>query len=103
MANTPGGHPPLDPAAADRLLELLSTDDDFRELFVRDRENALKQVGYSEPNNASIQCNAVSDIASKKVIAAAREELKEYLTSSAALTNPHCFEAGRINEILRRK
>lgn len=105
MANTQGGagHPPLDPAAADKLLELLSTDDEFRELFVQNREVALEQVGYSDPTNTSIQCNKVSSIASKQDIAAAREELKRYLISSAALTNPHCFEAGKINDILRRK
>lgn len=105
MANTQGGagHPPLDPTVADKLLQLLSTDDEFRELFVRDREAALTQVGYSEPANASIQCNTVSNIASKEDIAAAREELKQHLTSNAALTNPHCFEAGKINDVLRRK
>lgn len=105
MANTQGGagHPPLDPTAADRLLELLSTDDEFRELFVKNREAALERVGYSDPTNTTIQCNAVSSIASKQDIAAAREELKRHLTSSAALTIPHCFEAGKISDTLRRK
>lgn len=98
-----GEHPPMEPQIADKLLELLSSDDEFRDLFVRDRVAALAQVGYPEPANATIECTSVSGIASKEEIAAAREELQRHLTSSASLTNPHCFEAGKIAETLRRK
>ena len=97
------GHSPLDAAAADRLLDLLSSDDEFRKLFTVDRRAAFAQVGYPDPANETIQCNSVANIASKEEIAAAREELRKYLTSRIGMTNPHCFEAGKILDALRRK
>lgn len=97
------GHPPLDTQTADKLLELLSTDDDFRELFVKDRQAALKNVGYPEYTNATVQCTSVEQMASKEEIAAARDELKSHLTSSAALTVVFCFEANQVTSILRKK
>lgn len=98
-----GGHPPLDSKTADKLLELLSTDDDFRNLFVVDRQAALASIGYPEPDNATIQCTSVTAIASKEEIAAARQELKHHLTSQLSLSDPHCFEAGKVASTLRRK
>jgi len=105
MVNTRdgAGHPPLDPSVADKLLELLSTDDDFRELFVTDSTSALAKVGYSEPENATIECTSVTSLAPKEEIAAAHEQLKKYMTSQLALHDPHCFEAGKIDPTLRRK
>jgi hypothetical protein len=38
---------PLDPQVADRLLDLLSTDDTFRRLFTHDPRQALLQVGFA--------------------------------------------------------
>ena len=40
---------PLDPALADRLLDLLSTDDLFRERLQRDHLAALRTIGYESP------------------------------------------------------
>ena len=40
---------PLDAAIADRLLDLLSTDDLFRERFQRDHLAALRSIGYDSP------------------------------------------------------
>lgn len=42
---------------------------------------------------APFWCLAVNRLASKEKIEAARVALKAYLTSSVALTNPHCLEA----------
>lgn len=111
---------PLDPKVADKLLDLLSTDNEFRRLFKKDPEAALSQVGYTSAKAAlnrkerslaqgdgaaaqpSTWCYDVSHIAPKKEIAAARERLKEYLTSQLAPTNPHCFEAGKVSATLKR-
>lgn len=43
------GPAPLDPKVTRRLLDLLSTDDAFRELFRQDAQAALVQAGYVAP------------------------------------------------------
>jgi putative modified peptide len=84
---------PLDPALADRLLDLLSTDDLFRERFQRDHLAALRTIGYESPTPgqmtacglvANAQPEAfrdckVQDLAPKEAIAAARGEIKAML------------------------
>lgn len=97
------GHPPLSPDTADKLLDLLSTDDEFRQKFATDRQAALAQIGYPAAGDDSVQCTSTNQLASKKEFAAARDELKSYLTSSAALTIIFCFESGEINAKLCRK
>ena len=103
---------PLDPKVADRLLDLLSTDNEFRRLFKKDPAAALAKAGHRgppftppgpPPARPPMNCTTVKHIAPKAEIMAAREAIKEYLTSSVSLTNPHCFEAGKINASLRRK
>lgn len=96
------GHPPMEAEAADKLLELLSTDDEFRKLFAHDRQKALEQVGYPAAGEKSIQCTTVRQMASKEEIAAARDELKSYLTSSAAMTVVFCFETDQVSASLRQ-
>lgn len=105
MTNKPGGsdHPPLDPKVAEKLLGLLSTDDDFRTRFAADPTVALAEVGYKVPEGLSPTCMSSSEIASKEEIAAAKEQIKQFLTSTAAYSNPHSFEAGKISSSLRRK
>lgn len=50
MANQKGPAPaPLHPNVARKLLDLLSTDDDFRALFQRDAHAALVKAGYEAP------------------------------------------------------
>jgi putative modified peptide len=78
------GPKPLDTAVADRLLDLLSTDDDFRALFVRDANAALEVAGYvhADPTEAGPgQCLDVSKLASKDSIARDREKIKGELAS----------------------
>lgn len=105
MANTPkgSGHPPLEPQTADKLLDLLSTSDDFRERFTRDPTTALAEVGYQVPQDVTPTCMAAEQLAPKEEIAAAREQLKSMLMSSSAYFVPHSMEAGRIDAALRRK
>src|SRR5687768_8146803 len=40
---------PLSPEVADRLLDLLSTDDAFRDLFQAEPLSALRSIGYQSP------------------------------------------------------
>ena len=101
---------PLDPKVAERLLELLSTDNEFRRLFKKNPAAALKRAGHkgapAAPAQAELSasgsCYRVEYIAPKQEIARAREQLKTYLTNALEPTNPHSFEAGKITTMLRR-
>jgi len=90
-----GGHTPLDPKVADKLLELLSTDNDFRARFEKDPTTAVQSLGHTVPEGVQLSCMDTTMMASKEEIAAARETIKDFLTSAAAYSNPHCFEAGQ--------
>ncbi|MFD0739855.1 NHLP-related RiPP peptide [Lysobacter koreensis] len=96
---------PFNAKTADKLLDLLSTDSEFRRLFKRNPIAGLAYVGYPPAKEAMalMACAAVDSLGSKKEIAAARDQLKDYLVSSQALTNPHCFVAGKIEKALSRK
>lgn len=74
---------PLDPQVADRLLDLLSTDDAFRRLFSRDPRKALEQVGFSNTTDlpSPAFCTSGITLASRSEIAAARGEIKTMFTS----------------------
>jgi putative modified peptide len=103
---------PLDPALADRLLDLLSTDDLFRERFQRDHIAALRTIGYESPSPGLMtacglapmaqaepfrDCR-VQDLASKEAISAAREEIRSMLTRGLAQITP---KLDARNETLR--
>ena len=74
---------------ADTLLDKLSSDDKFRELFERNPHAALHQIGHDTPRNLvgiagsdPVMCLTSSKgLASKEDIRAARSELMEQLTS----------------------
>ena len=75
----------LSEPVVDRLLDLLSSDDDFRDLFARDARAALAQVGHLPAATAGITegawwCLKVESLASKEVIAHSRAELREQFT-----------------------
>ena len=112
MATKKAAGTPLDSKVADKLLDLLGSDNDFRRLFKKDPAAALAKAGHRgppftppgpPPTKPPVNCATVKHIAPKAEIVAARQAIKEYLTSSTSLTNPHCFEAGKINASLRRK
>ncbi|MET9349504.1 NHLP-related RiPP peptide [Streptomyces termitum] len=91
----------------DRLLDLLSTDDHFRELFTRDRHAALALAGCDLTAEqlraaAPLRCLTVRELAGKETIARAREELRAHLLSDAAYSNPHALEAGAVPTALLR-
>lgn len=101
----------LDPKVADKLLDLLSSDNEFRRLFKKDPAAALLKVGHRGPpfpppgpprTRPPRSCYHVDYIAPKREIAAAQKQLKAHLTSALAPTNPHCFEAGKVVSSLKR-
>jgi putative modified peptide len=100
---------PLDPKVADKLLDLLSTDNEFRRLFKKDPQAALAKVGHPEAKAAVAAlrkgppftppgppamippvwgCASVQRIAPKAAIIKARTELKLMLTSGLGQTPP---------------
>ena len=86
----PDSKSPLPVEITRRLLELLSTDDAFRERFSANPTEALSSLGAT-PSEAAAGCDAVPTLASKADFAAAHEALLAHLTKVAAFLNPHCF------------
>ena len=90
MATKKGAAPaPLEPKVAKKLLDLLSTDNEFRRLFKKDVPAALAQAGWKAPageNAASqsasqcMQMLATDSIAPKQNIIRDRAKLEELLT-----------------------
>lgn len=82
---------PLDPQVANRLLDLLSSDDKFRLLFMRNPREALSQVGFvnmTEFASPHFCFGGISKLASKADIGAARDEIRNMLTSGLAQLTP---------------
>lgn len=82
---------PLDPQVADRLLDLLSSDDAFRSLFMSNPREALAQVGFvneTELASPHFCFGGISKLASKAQIAGAQEEIRKMLISGLAYHTP---------------
>ena len=85
MAMKKGASPaPLDPKVTKKLLDKLSTDNDFRRLFKKDAHAALVSVGYkaeagATPAGDCMQLEAGASIAPKAKIARDRAKLEESL------------------------
>lgn len=107
---------PLDPKVADRLLDLLSTDNAFRRLFKKDPQAALAQVGHPEakaalaaqkkgapaPAVSAASCCQLRSIAPKTTIIRAREELKAMLTDGLSMSPIH-LDAGASSSARRSR
>lgn len=65
---------PLPAQVVDQLLDLLATDDSFRELFERNPEAAFERLGYP-PTPDQLKCCKPGVLASKDVIEQSREEM----------------------------
>jgi putative modified peptide len=101
---------PLDPKVADRLLDLLSTDNEFRRLFKKDPQAALVKAGWKPPKAPvaapvgpkvrkgppftppgppemapPFNCLKVARIAPKETISQSRASLKAFLTSELTM------------------
>ncbi|MFC3552402.1 NHLP-related RiPP peptide [Lysobacter cavernae] len=108
-ANKIPSHQPLETDVADKLLDLLSSDDDFRDLFQRDPTAALAQAGHvpaldlmasgGDYSSNAFACMTTVEIASKEQIGGARDTLRETLTSKGSHTDPHRFDAGNIDHL----
>lgn len=73
----------LEAATASKLIELLSSDDGFRELFAKDTLAALEKLGQARTPELEafvVECCAKIELASKETIADAREEIMSMLT-----------------------
>ena len=77
---------PMSAQAADRLLDLLCSDDAYRALFQRDPRTALAQVGHQIAANES--CTVDITLASKQAIFAARAEIRGMLLKGLDQTVP---------------
>ena len=80
------GPAPLSRESAERLLDLLSSDDAFRARFKADAGAALVEVGYAPDDNAltaalCLQLKTSDQLASKTQIARDRAKLQKNLNS----------------------
>ncbi|MDV2450798.1 NHLP-related RiPP peptide [Xanthomonas hortorum] len=83
MTETDKRPTPLKPDVAHKLLDLLATDDQFRDLFKKDPKDALLQVGHSAEDIELLASQLrVEKLADKATIAQARDEMYASLTSS---------------------
>lgn len=102
-SNKGNGPAPLDPKIVNKLLDLLSTDDDFRQLFKQDAAAALAQVGYRPPmaagdqrvgltaaasSGSCLQMAATDSLASKEQIIEQRAKLETSLNAIHGFMSP---------------
>lgn len=90
-------HPALSHDQADKLLELLINDEQFREQFRNDLPAALAHIGYHSYNQ-SLQCLCPAKLATPDELQTVRDELLKDLTSTAdkaAMYVPFRLEAGQ--------
>jgi len=94
MATTKKGNgpAPLDPKVARKLLDLLSTDNEFRRLFKKDAHAALLKAGYKPPTaphgaattmasaGACLQMAGSGRIATKSQVIRDRQKLEQVLS-----------------------
>lgn len=83
----------LEAAAAKRLVQLLSTDDAFRERFVTDTAAALRDAGHQPESEEALdafvkECCCHITLADKNSIAKAQKEIFAMLTAGTAYTVP---------------
>lgn len=76
---------------ADKLLDKLSNDDDFRAVFLRSPRIALAYLGHEAAANVNVgdkgiwSCMQCKELASREAIQAGRNELRlQFLSSKAA-------------------
>jgi len=105
----PTGHIALEPAIADRLLDLLSTDNAFRRAFRKDPAAALLQIGHV-PTQQDVAAELaylraslmVERLATKERIAKAREEIRRMLTHGLAMIPIQLNVESRASRRVRR-
>jgi len=99
MAKKKGPGPaPLDPKVTKKLLDRMSTDNDFRRLFKKDAGAALAQVGYrveagATPAGGCMQLKSGARIAPKTKIVRDRAKLEQTLNSVVNFSAASDFSA----------
>jgi putative modified peptide len=83
---------PLPAQVVDQLLDLLATDDSFRELFERNPEAAFERLGYP-PTPGQLECCKPRKLASKEAIEQSRDEMREKLLLGALTHIPNRWDA----------
>lgn len=84
---------PLSLSDAAALLELLTTDDAFRDAFQENPALALARVS-PEAAAAAVECAMPGKLASVDILVEARDRLIEQFTKEAMFSLPHCFIDG---------
>lgn len=90
----------LSEETVDALLDKLSSDDSFRDTFLKNPRMALASVGHKPAANASIKqgawsCLNLQRLADKATIKATRDTLRKQLLTSQAGHSPISLEASR--------
>lgn len=93
---------PLSQEDAVKLLDLLSTDDAFRDLFAKSPSQALLQISATAAASSSA-CETAGPLASKEEFMSSRDALLGHLAANASFYVPHCFVSGQIDSSLQRK
>lgn len=82
----------LEPAIADRLLDLLSSDNSFRRAFKKDPAAALLLIGHAPSEETSAvelayirESLSVERLATKERIAKSRDEIRKMLTQGLSM------------------
>ncbi|AWZ07878.1 putative modified peptide [Streptomyces sp. ICC1] len=96
----------IPPRVADRLLDLLATDDAFRELFQQNRHAALVEAGYELSEDqlraaSPFSCLIVDQLAGKAAIADARDQLRAYLLADGTHTVVFALADDPTHTVLR--
>lgn len=90
----------LSEETVDALLDKLSSDDDFRDTFLKNPRKALATVGHKQAANPKIErgawtCLNMQRLADKATIKATRDTLRKQLLTSQAGHSPISLEASR--------
>jgi putative modified peptide len=98
---------PLDPKVADKLLDLLSTDNEFRRLFKKDPQTALVKAGHKASKDPAAlavlaACCRLDRIAPKADVIRARTKLREMLLAGLS-QNPVQLDAASKDSLRTRK
>lgn len=84
---------PLPPDTVQRLLDLLTSDDQFRASFSANPSQALATLGVDTDMTRNC-CEPIANLGSKEEFEEMREHLAKQLQVKAAFRVVFCFEAG---------
>jgi putative modified peptide len=84
---------PLPAQVVDQLLDLLATDDSFRELFARNPEAAFERMGYP-PTPGQLECCKPGKLASKEAIEETRAAMRDRLMLGTLSQVPNRWDEG---------